>query len=122
MLLSALLAFALTATPTTISIQVDAPFSEVQPLPSMKVEVDGVIAFDGPLKRQGNPMTHVWYAKGSAPLDARSRSFQLRVRIESRSFDETVTLEVARGRWVVIAQAKDGKLAVTQYTSAPLYR
>lgn len=132
----------MTAEPVTISIQVDSPFSPVKtkveqrksalendraqgrltPLPVVRIEIGDAVAFDGPLVLQGNRMTHLFYAKGSAPIPADAKTFEVRVRIESQSIDEKATLDVAKGRWVVIARAPDGKPRFTQYTTQPLYR
>jgi hypothetical protein len=113
----------MTAKPLTISIQVDAPFAALEkPLPVVRIEVGDAVAFDGPLVTQGNRMSHLFYAKGSATIPADARTFELRFRIESQSIDERVILDVARGRWVVIARGPDGKPRFTQYTTRPLYR
>lgn len=141
-LLSVTVSWLMSADPTSsVFVQIDAPFAPPRTATAerqlaletdhqrgkshptlMRVEVDGVAAFDGALELQGNRMTHVWYGKGSAPIPADSVTFVVRVRIEAQSLDEQATLEVKKGRWVVIARRKDGKPSFTQYTTQPLYR
>ena len=126
----------------TVEIQIDSPFSpfktkqearryalkndhtggQLNPLPELWVQVNGKDAWKATLLAQGKPMTHVHYGRGQVELPADATKLVVRVRIETQGIDESQTLSLHKGRFLVLSQRRDKQVVIKQYTTRPLYR
>jgi hypothetical protein len=85
----------------TIQVSVEDGFAaRGSSLPSMHVELGGVVLHDGPLVETGSPLKHRYYGLYTASVP--NEPTTLRVRVPSRHIDWSRQIDLSRGAYLYI--------------------
>lgn len=103
-------------------IQIDSPFSRDPRGGAIVLSVAGRELFRGPLRRQGAPQLHVFYARIQAQVESASPRVRVRLEAPALGITHDQELDLARGRFWIVSHDRAAGVKIEQRANRPLYR